>query len=132
MIEQKKIKMGPPPEQTEEPPPAEPPDKIIKEEVMLAVKTTDSPLNTIGENGMFIVANEEVHVHLQYARLPKPIWPKSPVTIPSTYFRDIHRRVSFRDFKILLTFLKCLRKESILVLVFEIFIFQCKETSKQV
>ena len=84
--------MGPQPEQPEAE--REPPDKLIKEEPILAVKTTDSPLNTIGENGMFIVGNDEVHIHLQYARLPKPIWPKSPVTIPSSFFRDIHRRVS--------------------------------------
>ena len=95
--------MGPLPEIQEptppEPPP-EPPDKVAvtPKEEMLAVKTTDLPLNTLtGENGgMFIVAgNEETAVHLQYARLPKPIWPKSPVTIPSSFFRDIHRRVGF-------------------------------------
>ena len=94
--------MGPPPPKIEEPPqppppPPEPPDKIVvPEKAILAVKTTDLPLDTTltGENGgMFIIANEEAHVHLQYARLPKPIWPKSPVTIPSSFFRDIHRRV---------------------------------------
>ena len=36
----------------------------------------------------------EVPIHLQYARFPKPIWPKSPITIPSSFFRDVqHQRV---------------------------------------
>ena len=100
--------MGPPPEIQEPkpppPPPPEPPDKADKVDVkeeMLAVTTTDLPLNTIiGEDGgMFIMAgNENTPVHLQYARLPKPIWPKSPVTIPSSFFRDIHRRVHYNGF----------------------------------
>ena len=98
--------MGPPPPKIEEPqqqpppplPEPEPPDKVaVPEKALLAVTTTDLPLDTslsVGENGgLFIIANEEAHVHLQYARLPKPIWPKSPVTIPSSFFRDIHRRV---------------------------------------
>ena len=62
--------MGPPPPKIEEPPqppppPPEPPDKIVvPEKAILAVKTTDLPLDTTltGENGgMFIIANEEAH-----------------------------------------------------------------------
>ena len=45
----------------------------------------------------------EIPIHLQYARFPKPMWPKSPITIPSSFFRDIqHQRVcllnNFEDF----------------------------------
>ena len=34
-----------------------------------------------------------IPIHLQYAKFPKPWWPKSSVAIPSTFFRDINRRV---------------------------------------
>ena len=90
--------MGPQVKQegTEEPP--EPPDHVeAKEVVRPTLPTSDVPIHLI-ENGTpaadaLIISNEEVHIHLQYARLPKPMWPKSPVTIPSSFFRDLNRRV---------------------------------------
>ena len=82
-------------EDTEEPP--EPPDHHVeaKEVVRTTLPTSDVPINLVEDHAnALIVSNEEVHIHLQYARLPKPTWPKSPVTIPSSFFRDLNRKAS--------------------------------------
>ena len=36
-----------------------------------------------------VTGDVEIPIHLQYARFPKPMWPKSPITIPTSFFRDM-------------------------------------------
>lgn len=76
----------------------EPPDKLAEESATVKVTKTElQPPNINDENTVLLapspLSGEEIPIHLQYAKFPKPIWPKSPVTIPSSFFRDLNRRV---------------------------------------
>jgi hypothetical protein len=43
--------------------------------------------------GLFIDHEQNLNYHQHFSRLPKPTWPKSSPTIPSSFFRDVNRKV---------------------------------------
>ena len=63
--------MGPQQEPPDPPEPPEPPDPVEAKEakdVRPTVPTADVPINLDESNKVLFIENEEVHIHLQYAR----------------------------------------------------------------
>ena len=81
---------------------SEPPDEKKAEEIQedsSQVKVSELPIN-LEQSVILVHGQDDIAIHLQYAKFPKPVWPKSPVTIPSSFFRDVNRRVELKFFKV--------------------------------
>ena len=105
----------------DKPPPPEPPDKSqskppeessTSNAVILSRNDLLPPID-MQENVLLVTSKDEIPIHLQYAKFPKPTWPKSPVTIPSSFFRDLTHRVKLNSFQLHNQYLKSCLKLSV-------------------